>query len=181
MADREEIIASWRVSPRLGNEREHKPVNDGAINPSEDGPAAPVNADWMMSWFGGSAYDVRGPYTDYPTLPATLERRLRDAGLQDFLQYYSREYRHHSRIRIGEVLPLDESVLTSALGRLERTVVTVKESQRAVRYVLADAEERLDDMTTRAERSELLLTILTDAVARGGNQENTSSKCARIQ
>jgi hypothetical protein len=36
-------------------------------------------------------------------------------------------------------------------------------------------------MTTRAERSELLVTILMDAIARAGNQENTSSKCARLQ
>jgi hypothetical protein len=111
----------------------------------------------------------------------TLECRVRDAGLQDFLQYYTREYHHHSRIRTGEVLPLDESVLTYALGRLERTVKTGKESQREVRYALADAEERLAEMTTRAERSELLVIILTDAVARGGNQENPSSKLARIQ
>jgi hypothetical protein len=80
------------------------------------------------------------PYTDSPALPETLERRLSDAGLQDCLQYYAREYHHHSRIRTGEILPLDESVLTYALGRLERTVTTGKESQRAVRSALADAE-----------------------------------------
>jgi hypothetical protein len=47
---------------------------------------APVNAGSMMREYGGSMYDVRGPYTDSPTLPATLERRIRDAVLQDFLQ-----------------------------------------------------------------------------------------------
>jgi hypothetical protein len=40
----------------------------------------------MTREYGGSAYDVRGPYTDSPALSATLERRLRDEGLQDFLQ-----------------------------------------------------------------------------------------------
>jgi hypothetical protein len=135
----------------------------------------------MTREYGGSAYDVRGPYSDSPVLPATLERRLRDAGLQDCLQYYARKYYHHSRIRTGEVLPLDESVLTYALGRLERTVTTGKESHRAVRSALADAEERLAEMTTRGERSELLVTILTDAVARRGNQENPNNKRARLQ
>jgi hypothetical protein len=76
------------------------------------------------------------------------------------MQYYAREYHHHSRIRTGEVLPFDESVLTYALGRLERTFTNGKESQRAVRSALVDAEERLAEMTTRAERSELLVTIL---------------------
>jgi hypothetical protein len=50
-----------------------------------------------------------------------------------------------------------------------------------VRSALADADERLAEMTTRVERSELLVTILTDAVARGGNQENPSSKRARLK
>jgi hypothetical protein len=58
-------------------------------------------------------------------------------------------------------------VLTYAIGLLERTVTIGKESQRAVRSALADAEERLAEMKTRVERSELLVTILTDAVARG--------------
>jgi hypothetical protein len=47
-----------------------------------------------------------------------------------------------------------------------------------VRSALADAEERLAEMKTRTERSELLVTILTDAVARGVNHENPSSKRA---
>jgi hypothetical protein len=114
--------------------------------------------------------------------PATLERRLRDAVLQDFLQHYAREYRHHSRIRTGEVLPLDESVLTYTTGRFERTITTGKESQRAVNSALAEVEERQAELTTRAELSELLVTIiLTDAVARGGNQENPSRKRGRLQ
>jgi hypothetical protein len=113
-------------------------VNDGAIDPSDDGPVVPVNACWIMRKYGGSAYDVSGPYTDSPALPATLERLLRDAGLQGCLQYYDREYHHHSRIRAGEVLSLDESVLKYALGGLERTVTTENKSQRAVRSVLAD-------------------------------------------
>jgi hypothetical protein len=58
-------------------------------------------------------------------------------------------------------------VLTNALGLLDRTVTTGKESQRAVNSALEDAEERLAEMKTRVERSELLVTILTDAVARG--------------
>jgi hypothetical protein len=53
MAEREEIIAAGRVSPRRGNEREHEPVNDGAMHPSDDGPAAPVHAGWMMREYGG--------------------------------------------------------------------------------------------------------------------------------
>jgi hypothetical protein len=36
-------------------------------------------------------------------------------------------------------------------------------------------------MTTRDERSELLVTVLMDAIARAGNQENTGSKFARLQ
>jgi hypothetical protein len=118
MANREEIIASGRVCPRQGSEWEHEPVNNWAIHPSDDGPAAPVNAGRMIGEYGGSAYDVRGPYINSPTLPATLELRIRDAGIQDCLQYYAREYHHHSRSRTGEVVPLDESVLTYALGRL---------------------------------------------------------------
>jgi hypothetical protein len=106
MADREEIIASGRVSPRRGDERGHEPVHDEASHPSAEGPAVPVNAGWTTREYGGSTNDVRGPYTDSPDLPATLERRLRDAGLQDCLQYYAREYHHHSRIRTGELLPL---------------------------------------------------------------------------
>jgi hypothetical protein len=42
-----------------------------------------------------------------------------------------------------------------------------------------DAEERLAETKTLAERSELLVTILTDVVARGVHQENPSSKRAR--
>jgi hypothetical protein len=54
-------------------------------------------------------------------------------------------------------------VLTYALERLELTVTTGKESQRAVCSALADAEERVAEITTRAERSELLVIILTES------------------
>jgi hypothetical protein len=47
MADREEIVASGRVIPRRGDEREREPVNDGASHPSDEGPAVPANAGWM--------------------------------------------------------------------------------------------------------------------------------------
>jgi hypothetical protein len=55
MADREEIIPSGRVSPRRGDEREQEPVNDGAIHPSDEGPAVPVNAGLMTREYSGSA------------------------------------------------------------------------------------------------------------------------------
>jgi hypothetical protein len=42
MADTEEIIASGRVSPRRGDDREDEPMNDGASHPSDEGPAVPV-------------------------------------------------------------------------------------------------------------------------------------------
>jgi hypothetical protein len=54
MADREEIIASGRVSPRRGDERGDEPVHDEASHPSEEGPAVPVNAGWMTREYGGS-------------------------------------------------------------------------------------------------------------------------------
>jgi hypothetical protein len=63
MADREEIFASGRLSPRRRDEREHEPVNDWASHPSDEGPAVAVNAGLMAREYGGSAYDLRGPHT----------------------------------------------------------------------------------------------------------------------
>jgi hypothetical protein len=126
-----------------------------------------------------SAYD-RYDSSGAPVLAAlvspSLEQRFYEAFFQDLLQGNAHEFQRHDQRGPENILPLIEAVLLYAFGRLERRRQEMHRVRLEVDAEMAEAKKA----KARAERAEMLVTVLTDELShRAQTEPKTGKKRAR--
>jgi hypothetical protein len=117
-----------------------------------------------------SAYDLYDS-SGAPSLAAlvspNLEQRFYEAGFQDLLQGYAREFQRHDQRGPENILPLTEAVIVYAFGRLERRGQEMHRVFLEVDAAMAEAKKA----KARAEMAEMSVTVLTDELSRRAQTE----------
>jgi hypothetical protein len=122
-----------------------------------------------------SAYD-RYESSGAPALAAlsspSFEQRFYEAGFQDLLQGYAREFQRQDQRGIEIILTLTEAGLVYAFGSLERRGQEMHRVRLEVDSAMAEAKQA----KARAEKAEMLVPVLTEELSRRAQTEQNTGK-----
>jgi hypothetical protein len=96
-------------------------------------------------------------------LPPSLISRMQAAGQLPLMEYYARAYHQTAE---GAYAPITEAVLVFAITGIREDARRARADKEAVRDELEDASNRVDDLRTRLQRSELTAAALLDSLQR---------------
>jgi hypothetical protein len=96
-------------------------------------------------------------------LPPSLFSRMQAAGQLSLLEYYARAYHQTAE---GGYAPITEAALVFASTGIREDARRARADKEAVRDELEDAENRVSDLRTRLQRSELTAAALLDSLQR---------------
>jgi hypothetical protein len=94
-------------------------------------------------------------------LPPSLVSRMQAAGQLSLLEYYARSYHQTAE---GGYAPITEAVLVLAITGIREDARMARADKEAVRDELEDAANRVGDLRTRLQRSELTVAALLDSL-----------------
>jgi hypothetical protein len=161
-ASDEEIVASGGPS----NARPQLRLASGLACHVQIPRSAPPSASGM------SAYDAIDadpksatvtPRGSSAELPPSLVSRMQAAGQLSLLEYYARAYNQTAE---GLYAPITEAVLVFAITGIRDDARRARADKEAVRDELEDASNRISDLRTRLQRSELTAAALLDCLQR---------------
>jgi hypothetical protein len=161
-ASDEEIVASGGPS----NTRPLIRLASGLACPVKIPRSAPPSTSGM------SAYDAIDadpksatvtPRGSSAELPPSLISRMQAAGQLPLMEYYARAYHQTAE---GAYAPITEAVLVFAITGIREDARRARADKEAVRDELEDASNRVDDLRTRLQRSELTAAALLDSLQR---------------
>jgi hypothetical protein len=96
-------------------------------------------------------------------LPASLISRMQAAGQLSLMEYYARDYHQTAE---GGYAPITEAVLVFAITGIREDARRARADKEAVRDELEYASNRVEDLRTRLQRSELTAAALSDGLQR---------------
>jgi hypothetical protein len=111
-------------------------------------------------------------------LPTSLVTRMQAEGHRYLLEYYARAYHQASE---GGYAPITEVVLVLAMTSIREDARRARADKEAVRSELENAADRVDDLRTRLQRSELTASALLDSLQRSQNSTLVARKHSRCE
>jgi hypothetical protein len=176
-ASDEEIVASGGPS----NTKPQLRLASGLACPVRIPRSAPPSASRM------SAYDAIDadpksatvtPRGSSAELPPSLISRMQAAGQLSLLEYYARAYHHAAE---GGYVPITEAVLVFAITGIREDSRRARADKEPVRDELEDASNRVSDLRTRLQRSELTEAALLDSLQRSQDASPEARKHPRYE
>jgi hypothetical protein len=111
-------------------------------------------------------------------LPPSLISRMLAAGQLSLLEYYARVYHKTTK---GGYAPITEAVLVLAITGIREDTMRARADKEAVRDELEDAANRISDLLTRFQRSELTVAALLDSLQRSQDASQVARKNPRYK
>jgi hypothetical protein len=111
-------------------------------------------------------------------LPPSLLSRTHATGQLSLLEYYSRAYHQTTE---GGYDPITEAVLVFAITGIREDARRARADKEAVRDELEDAANRVSNLRTRLQRSELTAAALLDSLRRSQDTSSVARKHPRYE
>jgi hypothetical protein len=111
-------------------------------------------------------------------LPTSLVTRMQAEGHLSLLEYYARAYHQANE---GGYAPITEAVLVFAMTGIREDARRARVDKEAVRYELENAANRVDDLLTRLQCSELTASALLDSLQRSQDASPVARKHSRYE
>lgn len=118
------------------------------------------------------------PRGSSPALPTSLVTRMQEAGNLSLLEYYARAYHQTTE---GGYAPITEAVLVFAMTGIREDARRARADKEAVRDELEDASNRVNELRTRLQRSELTASALLDSLQRSQDASPVARKQPRYE
>ena len=111
-------------------------------------------------------------------LPTALVTRMQEAGHLSLLEYYARAYHQTTE---GGYAPITEAVLVFAMTGIREDASGARADKEAVWDELEDAANRVNDLRTRLQCSELTAFAMLDSLQRSQDASTVARKQTRYE
>jgi hypothetical protein len=147
------------------------PVAPAAMDPPTASRYEPIGYTYLPPEEGGDAETYPAPaadlHLDGESVSESLNRRVREAGLHECVQYYACEYLGYADAPGGRsVIPLTDGLVVYSIERLDQYLSAKVAEVRKLQLELQEEKQKGADAARRLRRETLRAEAMTEALER---------------